>query len=289
VHNTRAILLMVGAMAALALVDTFVKLAARTLPAGQILMVTSALTAAMFVLWVWKEGERVFTREFVHPVMLWRAGGEVLAAIGFITALSLAPLSTVTAVGQAQPLVVTLGAAIFLKESVGWRRWLAVMLGMLGMLIIIRPGFGDFDPNLLWVLVYIVGLTMRDLVSRRLPAGISNARAVAMSMVPVPVAGFFIMTIWGGWHPIEGITYLWLFNVSAFMALALWLITASLRAGEVSAVIPFRYSRILFALALAYPIFGEVPDALTCLGVVIIVGSGMYAFWRERIHARKAG
>ena len=122
-NNTRAILLMTGAMASFALVDMFVKLAARTQSAGQIIALTSAAAFVIFAVWEKRRGGRLFTADALNPVLLIRSTGEVIGSIGIVMALALAPLASVTALGQAQPLAVTMGAALFLGEKVGWRRW----------------------------------------------------------------------------------------------------------------------------------------------------------------------
>jgi drug/metabolite transporter (DMT)-like permease len=280
--NTRAILMMTGAMACFAGVDAFVKFASRTMSAGQILALSSAIIFAVFILWVWRDGGRLFAAEWRDPVLLIRSTGEVVGSFGIIMALALAPLAEVSALGQAQPLAVTLGAALFLGEKVGWRRWAAVLLGFIGVLVILRPGMGGFDPNLLWVLLYIFGLGARDLASRALPTHVSTPFAVVWAMVPMTIAGLIIMPFQGGWHPLDGMALLSLLGMSISAAVALVLLTTALRTGEVSSVAPFRYTRILFALLIAVAIFGEQLDAYTLLGAALIVGSGLYAFLRER-------
>lgn len=280
-NNTRAILLMTGAMAAFALVDMFVKLASDGQSAGQIIALTSVPGFVLFALWERRRGGRIWRRDAVHPVLLIRSAGEVIGSIGIIMALALAPLASVTALGQAQPLAVTLGAVLFLGEKVGWRRWTAVVLGFVGVLVILRPGFGAFDPNLLWVLLYIFGLAARDLASRLIPAGVSTQFAVAWAMVPMAFAGAAMMPFQGGWHPVDALGAFYLLGVTLSVAAALWMITTALRMGEVSSVAPFRYTRILFSLAIAFVVFGERPDIFTWAGAALIVGAGLYSYWRE--------
>lgn len=281
-NNTRAILLMTGAMACFAAVDAFVKLASRTQSAGQIMALTSALIFVIFAVWVRRDGGRLFAPEWRDPVLLIRSAGEVVGSFGIIMALALAPLAEVAALGQAQPLAVTMGAALFLGERVGWRRWSAVLLGFVGVMIILRPGMGSFDPNLLWVLLYIFGLGARDLASRALPETVTTPFAVVWAMLPLSLVGFLVMPFQGGWHPIDGPTAIWLLGITLSAAVALVLLTTSLRTGEVSSVAPFRYTRILFALAIAVVVFGERLDGYTLAGAALIVGSGFYAFLRER-------
>ena len=288
-QNARAILLIVLSMAGFAGVDTFVKLVSVSQGAGQILFISSA--AAFFGFWgfsIWA-GQPLISRLAFHPALVIRSSGEVVGSIGIVMALTLAPLSSTMALAQAQPLAVVAGAALFLGEDVGWRRWAAVGLGLVGVLIIMRPGFGAFDPNLLWVIPYIFGLATRDLASRRLPQTITSPFAVAWSMLPMTLAGAIMVPFQGGWQAVGGETALYYVAMVGFMFLALWTITSAMRIGDASAVAPFRYSRIVFALLIAYIVFDERPDLMTFLGAGLIVGSGIYTFWRERQRAQTQG
>ncbi len=286
-NNTRAILLMTLSMAAFAGVDATIKLASRSIGPGQITAVTSAAIFLIFFSVLKLNGERFLDRSALGRVMVIRSTGEVIGSVGIIIALGLVPLSTVTVMGQALPLAVTVGAALFLGEQVGWRRWLAVSVGMAGVLLILRPGFAGFDANVLWVLLYIVGLGARDLASRVLPRSVSTPFAVAWSMLALTIAGLCLLPFEGGWKPMNVPTTLYLAGMTACASVAITLITVAMRTGEVSAVAPFRYTRIVFALFVAYALFGEVPDAATWVGSAMIVGSGLYAFLRERRSAAR--
>ena len=280
--GTWAILLTIIAMACFAVVDALVKLASESQGAGQVIFISSVATFGLFWIAMLRSRERLWVPNALNPALLIRTAGEVAGSIGIVIALGLAPLSSVIALAQAQPLAVVLGAALFLREDVGWRRLAAVGLALVGVLMILRPGFSAFDPNLLWVLVFVVGLATRDLASRRLPARISTSFAVAWSMVPMTFAGVLMMHFQGGWQPVSVETTVWYLGMIVALAVALWTMTTAMRSGDVSSVAPFRYSRILFALIIAYIVFDEIPDLLTWAGVTLIVGSGLYAFWRER-------
>lgn len=280
--NTRAILYMVLSMASFAVADALVKLSSQTLRPGQFIAVTSACLFLIFLVLLRRNGERFFSRAALEKVMVIRTVAEVVGTTGIMLALSAAPLSTVTVLGQAMPLVVMVGAALFLNEHIGWRRWVAAGLGLAGVLMILRPGGSGFDPGLLWVILYVLGLGTRDLASRRLPHSVSTPFAVAWSMLPLVGVGLLMMAFEGSWEPVQGPT---LAYIAAFVIMtsgAVALITVAMRTGEVSAVAPFRYSRILFGLLIALVVFGETVDTTTIAGAALIAGSGLYAFWRER-------
>lgn len=286
-NNTRAIALMIGAMAGFASVDAFFKLATSTQSAGQILLITSIGSLAIFLAILWRKGERLIHPNMRNPLVQIRAASETAGTFGIIMALSFVPLSEVTVIAQSQPLVVTLMAAVFLGERVGARRWIAVALGLLGVIIIMRPGFGAFDPNHLWVLLYVVGLSCRDVASRALPLTVSTPFVVSWSLIWLTVFGALLMPLQGGWHQIDGRTAFYLVGITVTVSVALALITMSFRVGEIGAVAPFRYARIVFGLTLAWLVFCETLDLISWLGLALITGSGLYAFWREKQAGRE--
>lgn len=286
-NNTRAIAFMIGAMAGFASVDALFKLATATQSPGQILAITSLGSLAIFTLVLWRNGERLIHPNTLNPLVQFRAFSETAGTFGIIMALAVVPLAEVTVIAQSQPLVVTLMAAAFLGEKVGPRRWTAVALGLLGVIIIMRPGLGAFNPNHLWVLLYVVGLSFRDVTSRALPANLSTPFVVSWSLIWMTIFGALLMPFQGGWHPIDGQTAFYLIGIVVTVSIALALIMMSFRTGEIGAVAPFRYARIVFGLAFAWVIFDESLDLISWLGLALIVGSGLYAFWREQQAARK--
>lgn len=277
---------MIGAMAGFASVDAFFKLATEAQSPGQILALTSLGSLFIFAAVVWRNGERLIHPNALNAKVQFRAFSETAGTFGIIMALAVVPLAEVTVIAQSQPLVVTLMAAAFLGEKVGPRRWMAVALGLLGVIIIMRPGLAAFDPNHLWVLLYVVGLSFRDVTSRALPVNLSTPFVVSWSLIWMTCFGFFLMPFQGGWHPIDGQGASYLIGIVVTVSIALALIMMSFRTGEIGAVAPFRYARIVFGLALAWMIFGETLDLISWLGLALIVGSGLYAFWRESQSAK---
>lgn len=177
--NMRGIMLMVLAMAGFAAEDMFIKLAASGLPVGQILVVLGLVGALMFMVYARVNGTSVFSKGFFHPAVLVRNLTEMLGGLCFVTALTLIPLATATTILQATPLLVTMGAALVLGEAVGWRRWTAILIGFCGVLLVIRPGLEGFEPEVLWAVLGVVGLAIRDLASRKVPKTISSLQLSA--------------------------------------------------------------------------------------------------------------
>ncbi len=273
---------MTAAMAAFAISDAFINLASRTLPTGQILAITCLLSLLFFLTVLRRSNERFWSRDILNKAVLLRTAGEVFGSVGYVMALTLVPLATASAMLQAQPLALTFAAVLFLGEKVGPRRWLAVALGFVGVLMIIRPGADAFDPNVLWTLMGITGLVARDIGTRLLPPKISTSFVSAWAVALLSLLGLLIMANGNAWAPVGPIEWIWLAGVTVAFTSAFFLITAALRLGEVSAIAPFRYTRMVFALIIAIAFLGERPDLMTWAGTTLIIGSGIYAFWREQ-------
>jgi drug/metabolite transporter (DMT)-like permease len=206
----------------------------------------------------------------------------MIGTMGFIVALAALPLAQVLALFQVMPLMMTMGAALFLGESVGWRRWCAIAVGLIGVLVVIRPGYSGFAIESLWLIIGVLGMAMRDLVARKIPRDISNAQVSTWGLWSVAILGLGLMIIKGGVHlPNAGQTGLLLGGI-VFGSAGYWAITTASRLGEVSVVTPFRYVRLVFAMCIGWLVFAERPDLATIIGAVIIVGSGLYTFARER-------
>ena len=280
--NTRAILYMTAAMAAFAVTDALIKHAAVRIGTMQCLMLISALSLCVFLAALWRNGERLLSGEALSRPMLIRTGGEIVGSVGIVGGLALVPLSTVTALAQAQPLVLTAAAALFLGERVGWRRWIAVLAGFIGMMIILRPGREAFEPALLLPIIGVFGLTARDIGTRLLPPHVGTAFAAAWALVTLVAVGAAGTLVAGGFRPMTPEMWGVVVGASATVSAAYVFITLALRQGEVSAVAPFRYTRIVFAMAIAWVIFDERPDMGVWIGLAVILASGLYAFWRER-------
>lgn len=285
--NLRGIALMTGSMALFAVEDMFLKLSTAGLPTGEVLLATCAFGTVVFGLMARAEGKSLFDRAILHPLVLLRLLAEVISAFSYIFAIAAVPLPIVAAVLQATPLAVTLGAVLFMGEAVGWRRWAAIAVGFAGVLVVVRPGAAGFTPAMLWMIICVATLALRDLASRRIPRSISTAQVSGWGVGAVAAMGLGMGAV-QGWTVPDGTQSLWLFGAMIFGNAGYWAITQATRVAEASAITPYRYSRLIFVLALALPIFGERPDAGTLLGAGLIIGSGLYSFMRERQRARSA-
>ena len=286
-ENLRGSALMVLAMAGFALEDTFIKLLAVDLPVGQILFMMGIGGALVFGFFSLLRGDGLLSRDFLKTPVLLRNLGEMIAAFGYISALALIPLSTVAAIIQATPLCVTLGAALFMGEQVGWRRWTAIFVGFFGVLLIIRPGMEGFQSASLLAVIGVAGLALRDLSTRVIPAAVSTMQLSSYAFATVILIGLALLAVDGGAIAPTAVHWLQLTAMLVFSILGYYAIVAAMRIGDVSSVTPFRYTRLVFSLIIGILIFGEEPDLLTYTGAALIIGSGLYSILRERRLARK--
>ncbi len=282
--NLRGAIVMVLAMLGFAVEDAMIKLLAGALPVGQIIGLLGAGGAVVFAILCRSRGQRLWDNGFLEPAILLRNGAELVGTLGFVTAIALIPLSTASAILQAAPLLVTLGAATFLGEPVGWRRWAAILVGFGGVLLIIRPGTDGFDWLSLFAVQGVLGLAIRDLATRRVAATVSSLQLSFMAFLMLIPASAILLAL-GGVAPVAmTISQTGLIGAAVLIgAVAYYGITYAMRVGEISFVTPFRYSRMIFALIIGMAIFGEDPDHLTLMGAAIIIASGLYTLWREQV------
>lgn len=287
-RNLPAIVLMVVAMGLFSLDDSFIKLAAAQINVGQVILLQSIIAALVFGVLTKLSGRPLWTPAYLARPIIVRNAGEIFGVVCFVSALALMPLSTASAILQAQPLAVTLGAALFLREAVGWRRWTAVLVGFAGVLIIIRPGMEGFSPAALLAVGAVFGLAMRDLGTRRVAVEVSSLQlSTIASLIIIPPA-LVMMLAFGGWQPMTSRTMLFVLGAATSGIFAYYTITVSLRMGELSVIAPFRYTRLLFALIFGFVLFAERPDTPMLIGSALIIGTGIYALYRERVRARQA-
>jgi drug/metabolite transporter (DMT)-like permease len=225
-------------------------------------------------------------RTLMMKAVALRVAGEIGGTILLLAAIVNLPLANATAILQVLPLAITLGAALTFGEPVGWRRWLAIAAGFIGVLIVVRPGIEGFNQFSLFALTSVIFCAIRDLATKRIPASIPSLFITLLTTVSVTIAGAAILSPLGGWTPPSGRALALLAFAAVLLLIGYQCIIMALRTGDISAVAPFRYSALLWAMLFGYLVFGDRPDAMMVTGAAIIVLSGLYAFYRERVRAR---
>lgn len=273
---------MVAAMAGFAVEDMLLKAAAQTIGLGQILLMFGIAGLAGFAVLTRRQGRPIWDRAYLGRAILIRSVFEVTGRIFYALAFVMTPLTSATAILQATPLVVVGGAAIFLGERVGWRRWTAILVGLGGVMMILRPGLEGFSPLSILAVIGMIGFAGRDLATRAAPPQLSAMQLGICGFAMLSVAGAILM-IWTGGPVVPDLpAYAFVSAATVFGVFAYFMLTLAMRTGEVGAVTPFRYSRLLFGMGLGVLVFGERPDLLTILGALVIAFSGTFALLRAR-------
>ncbi len=245
------------------------------------MIATALLITGVFVLRATRPLSILF-----QPMMIVRLLGTGGATVFIIMALRYLPLPTVTTVLQATPLIVTAGAAMMYGDKVGWRRWSAVCTGFLGVLLIVKPG-GGFGDAAYFVLFALLCTTTRDLSTRGLPKDIPSIFVAAAGSVVSVLSGVLILPFDTAW--VMPTPWAWtLMTVSAaLLFFATTFMTVGLRTGEIAVVAPFRYVPVPLALLLGYWFWGDVPDAIAAIGILLVLGAGLYTLHRERASLKR--
>jgi len=274
---------MIAAMAVFAVEDALIKAASVALPIGEVLVVFGLGGAFVFAALALVNREPLYSADVVSRPMCIRVVFEIVGRLFYVLALSLIPLSAATVILQATPLVVVAGAALVFGEKVGWRRWMAIFVGLAGVVIIIQPGTEGFSVLSLLAVIGMIGFAGRDLASRAAPAGLGTAILGLYGFLSIVVAG----GLYAAWQGVpfvmpDGETSLLLLGAILAGVAAYSCLMKAMRTGEVSAVTPFRYTRLLFGIALGIMLFGERLSFAMVVGSALIVVSGLFILWRGR-------
>ncbi len=280
-ENLRGILFMILAMAGFALEDLFIKLLSSHLPVSQILIILGFSGTAVFLIIALLIHAPILHRDLLNRPVIIRTFCELFAALFFVSAIALTPLSSAASILMTTPLMVTMGAAVFFGEKVGWRRWTAVMIGFFGVLLILRPGFDSFMPASLLAVIATIFLAVRDLATRAMQFEISTTTVSMYAFFACGISGFIAMPFYSAMVIPSSIEIVYLISATFVGVIGYYAIVLATRNGDVSVISPFRYSRLLFAMLLSIIILSERPDLLTLSGASIIVVSGIYTFIRE--------
>lgn len=286
-QNMRGAVFMTLAMLAFTLNDAMIKLTNGEVGLYQAIFLRGILATAVMGFLTWKTGGFKDLPTFADRPLLWRTVGELSGTIFFLTALFNMPLANAAAILQAMPLVVTLAAAIIFRETVGWRRYSAITVGLVGVLIIIRPGGDGFNIYSLCALAAVFCLVLRDLATRRINRAIPASFISFFSSAAVMVMGG-IGTLFVEWRPVSTANLLQLSGSAIFLLSAYFFSIQAMRFGDVSFTSPFRYTALIWAGILGFVLFADIPDMLMIVGSIIVVASGLFTLYREHKLAIRA-
>ena len=274
--NLRGSAFMVASMAAFALEDALIKQAASGIAVGQIMLFIGLFGLSAFSLQSLGAGAAPLPRALITRVMVIRSGFEIFGRVFYALAITLTPLTSASAILQATPLLVVLGAALIFGEAVGPKRWALILLGLLGVMLIIRPSTQDFTPLSLLAVAGMIGIAGRDLATRAAKPNLSNAQLGSAGFLMLTLAGLIVAFAQHSAIALPAPAALpAVLGAAIFATLGYGALTNAMRTGDVSVVTPFRYSRLIFALILGTVFFAETPDPLTLIGAGLIVACGV--------------
>ncbi len=283
IDNTRCIVAMLASVVVFIFNDALIKLAAETVPSVQSIGVRGLFATLWCALALLATGAWRKMAYAVHPKVMLRGGLEAGAAIIYLIALFQIPFAIATAVNLSTPLILTVLAVLMLKEDVRWRRWTAVGVGFVGVLLVIQPRPSDING---WTWVALTGTFLgafRDIIVRHLPPAVPTLVVSFTTAITVALVGCAWALV-EGWQPIDARALGYIVASSLLLAIGYQFLVIALRSGgEISVMGSFRYSSILWALAIGYVVWGEVPNTLALAGIAVIVGSGLYILHRERV------
>lgn len=286
-ENLAGILWMILSMAAFAVEDVLIKSASKQLPVGEVLMLFGAGGAILFAGLASRDASSSLTAHALSRVMWVRAFFELMGRLSYGLAIALTPLSSATALLQATPILVVLGATLFLRETVSGRRWCAILMGLMGVLIILRPAADDFSAMSLLAVLGTVGFAGRDLASRAAPRTLTTWVLGLYGFLTLIAAG--ALYFWWEGRPFVPPTGAHAMTLLAAVLTGVFAYTAlmkAMRTGSIAVVTPFRYIRLPFGLLLGVVIFGERVDGPMILGCAVVIGSGLFIWWQGKEPAR---
>lgn len=276
---------MIGACACFSANDACTKVAVAWLPPSEIIGIRAVFTILFAAAIVALRRELAFLLRIWNLKIILRAVAEVFTGFILITAFASMALANVTAILMIQPFLMSVTAVVLFKQSVGWRRWLSIAVGFVGMLLVVKPATGDFNATSLLVLGATFLVVARDLLTSRLPADVPTT-VISFATALVGLCIGMLGAVAEPWVMPSAQALAWVVVAAVFIVGAFILIVIAFRSTEVTLVVPFRYSIVVFAVIFGIALFGEVPDRWSFLGIVLIVGGGIYMLHREAVVRR---
>lgn len=275
------------AMASFVANDALVKTVSASVPAAQLIFIRGVFATILLLIVAQSMGvlRSGTVREAMQKPVLLRAGLDSFATLTYLTSLFHLPIGNATAINMATPLFITLFAVLAFGERVQPARWLAVITGFVGVLLVVQPSAAGFNAYALLCLVGTLFHSGRDLITRRIDPGISSLIITLATAVAVTLLSG-LLSIFQGWRPVDLLQMAQLAAASAFLSVGYYLIIIGMRSGEMSVIAPFRYTGLLFALAIGWAVWGDIPNALAWVGIALLVGAGLYVLHSERGRAR---
>ena len=279
VDQLKGIAALVTAGAILSLTDSLAKHLTGIYPVGEILFFRSLFVFIPILFMVSRSGGLGSLRVNNWGGQILRGGCVLFTTFGFVMAIKVMPLADVIAIFFVSPIFGTAMAPFLLGEKVGWRRWTAVLIGFAGVLYMIKPG----SNPLVWVAVFALSAaftnSLRDIITRRLSTTETNNSIMFYSTAFVLIGGLCALPF--GWKTPDLYGIGILAATGILQGVGQYFLVIAFRFGEVAVLAPFRYFNLVWAVIYGYLFFGDVPQRDIIIGGAVVVGSGLFIWWRE--------
>jgi len=279
-ENLRGIMLMVFARLVFAVSDTFTKLASEGLPATEVVVLRNLVSLPIVLVMAWQLGGLSHLAAIRDKVVVSRSVLEGTGTMAFVGALPFITLGQSAVILLTVPIILVALSAFIYREDVGWRRWTAIVVGFMGVVLVANPFTGKFNVFLLLAQFTAITWAFRDLMTSRIVGRIPTItvaliNTVIVGLIAVPGAA---LQTWRGFGQQEA---LYLLGSGVFVAFANYLYIDALRTGAIAVVAPFRYTAAVWASIAGFLVWGDIPDMFGVAGTLFIIGSGLYTFYRE--------
>ena len=280
-NNIKAALLVMVAMVMITSNDAIIKHLTQVFGIGQIMLIRGLTVCLIFASFMLASGNPIFSRRAFHRWNITRGLLELGATFAFLTGLSLLPLATASTLGFSSPIFLALLVSIFLKEKVGWLRWLVIFAGFSGVLMITNP----FDEAINWAMIFpivcAILVALRDLTIRYVPNDIPSMQ-VAFTNAWIVMLGGGSLSIFQGWSHVKLDWYIWFPALGVAMFCGYIFYIVGTRMGELSFIGPFKYTSVVLAIFIGYLIWDETPSILMLCGAMVIILSGIVLLAGEK-------
>jgi drug/metabolite transporter (DMT)-like permease len=284
-ENVRGAAWMTASMFGYVVNDAFIKRAAEDLPLFQAVFLRGLVVVVLLITIVRMRKVTVPVTAYLERPVLLRMAMEAAGTVAYLITLTHVPIAGLTAVMQLLPVAVTFAGARLLREKVSAHRVLALAIGLVGVLFIIKPGGDDFSPWFLGGLLAVGLIVVRELATRNISSTMPGTAVALGTGVVITILGA-VITIFAGWdRPDAGALGL-LGAGACFLSLGYVSSVNAVRIGDISFTAPFRYSVLIFAIVLQVIVFSDVPDTLTFVGSAIVGSAGLYALAHETRQSR---
>ena len=280
--NRRAIMLMAVAMSCLSTNDAIVRYVSDDVPVGQIMFLRGAALCLVLIIGCKIAGQAINVRDLAERWSLVRALGEVVATYLFLTSLLYVPIAVATTLVFSSPLFLTALSGPLFGERVGKWRWLAVIIGFSGVLLITAPGTGLWQPAMALPLAAAGAVVVRDISTRYVPDHVSSGSVTLTTAIAVTIGGALSLPF--ARASIGAADMAWLSLAAIIIAASFFSYVVALRIGELSLIAPVQYLSILWAVFYGAVIWGEVPGPREIAGGLIVIAAGLLILYRERVN-----